>query len=73
MNFKQQYFDCWRAVWEFHKKYFAPPESDEEWQQLVNESEKIAEQWEDKPQARFVKSLLLAVIDEIEKRDKERR
>lgn len=73
MDFKEQYFDVWQEAWRFHKKFYANDGSDQTWEQIVNESSEIARKYEGKPQYSFVKDLILAVLSEIEKKDKERR
>lgn len=73
MDFKAEYFNIWSVAWQLHKEFYSMESTDEGWERLINKSGEIMKQWEDKPQAEFVKKLLLAVIDEIERRDKERR
>ena len=73
MNFREQYFDVWQETWRFHKKFYDNDGSDRTWEQIVDESSHIAKKYEGKPQYNFAKDLILAVISEIEKKDKERR
>ena len=73
MGFKEQYFEIWRQVWEFHKKYSNVSGTDEYWERLVAESGKIVEQYRGLPQYEFIKNLRLAIIGEIERIDKRRR
>lgn len=73
MDFKQQYFNIWRTVWEYHKEFFGMNGTDKKWESAVNKSADIMEQYKDKPEQGFVKSLLLAVVDELERVDKAKR
>ena len=68
MGFKEQYFDIWQQVWSLHKKYYAIQESDEKrWKQLNDECEAIDNQYSGRPEQRFVQSLLLGVVAELER------
>lgn len=71
MNFKEQYFDIWQQVWGLHKKYFGISADDEQkWQQLDKECEQLRGQYKNTPQQKFVESLLLSVIAELERESK---
>lgn len=71
MNFKEQYFDIWQQVWGLHKKYFGISADDEQkWQQLDKECEQLHGQYKNTPQQKFVESLLLSVIAELERESK---
>lgn len=68
MDFKQQYFNIWQQVWSLHKKYYAIQESDEKrWKELDQECERLDKQYENEPERKFVQSLLLAVVGELER------
>ena len=68
MSFKEQYFDIWQQVWSLHKKYYAIQELDEKrWKQLNDECETIDNQYGGQPEHRFVQSLLLGVVAELER------
>lgn len=73
MDFKQEYFSVWKEAWQFHKKFYDNDGSDQAWEQIVNESGEMVRKYEGKLQYNFAKDLILAVISEIEKKDKERR
>ena len=73
MDFREQYFDIWRLVWDFHKKYSNVIGTDEYWERLIAESGKIVEQYRGLPQYEFIKDLMLSIIGEIERIDKRRR
>lgn len=67
MDFKQRYFNIWSEAWQLHKKFAGMAGNDEEWGELVQTSEEIMKEYEKEPQANFMKSLLLAVLAEIER------
>lgn len=68
MSFKGQYFNIWQQVWGLHKKYYDIQEQDEErWKQLNDECEVIDNQYSGRPEQRFVQSLLLGVVAELER------
>lgn len=68
MGFKEQYFDIWQQVWSLHKKYYVIQEQDEKrWKQLNDECEAIDNQYSGRPEQRFVQSLLLGVVAELER------
>ena len=73
MDFREQYFDIWRLVCDFHKKYSNVIGTDEYWERLIAESGKIVEQYRGLPQYEFIKDLMLSIIGEIERIDKRRR
>ena len=73
MEFKKNYFDLWAKAWNFHKKYSNVSGTDEFWERLVNESGEIVKAYEGRPQHDFMKDLVLAVISEIERVDKQQR
>lgn len=68
MDFKKQYFEIWTAAWGLHKKYHGIQEADEKrWKQLNDECEAIDSKYSGRPEQRFVQSLLLAVVGELER------
>lgn len=72
MNFKEQYFDVWTAVWNLHKRYFGIRADDEKaWKRLDQECEQLDQQYRNKPEQRFEQSLLLAVVAELERSSKD--
>ena len=72
LDFKQQYFSIWQEVWTLHKKYFGIRQQDEQrWQLLDRECEKLHDQYKYAPQQKFVESLLLSVVSELEERSKD--
>lgn len=73
MDFKAKYFDLWKVSWDFHGRWCGNSGTDEEWEQIVEESGDILKQYEGKPEWNFMKDLLLSVLSELEKIDKEKR
>lgn len=72
MNFKQQYFNIWGKAYSLHKQFVGMAGTDEAWSNLIETSEKIMKEHEKEPQADFMRSLLLAVLAEIERNCKSR-
>ena len=67
MNFKEQYFSIWREVWDLHKKYHGIRADDEAaWKRLDQECKQLDQQYKNKSEQKFVQSILLAVIGELE-------
>ena len=64
------YFNIYKDVWEFHKKYQQVHTSDEYWKAVANESSQISKRY---GECKFVINLLLAVVDELERIYKEMR
>ena len=62
------YWNIYKDVWNFHKKYADVKEDDAYWEAVVNESNQIAKQYDE---CKFVINLLLAVIDELKRIYKE--
>ena len=68
MDFKTQYFQIWQQVWNLHEKYYNIRADDEAaWQMLNRECEQLDQQYKNKPEQRFVQSLLLGIIAELER------
>lgn len=62
------YVEVYKAVLDFHRKYSKVEDTDEYWQNVVDESGKIAKHYNNH---KFVIDLLLAVVDELERKAKE--
>lgn len=73
MNFKEQYFNLWGEAWGFHKEFASMAGTDEDWQRAVDTSGAIVEKYKGRPEYEFMKSLILAVIDELERQDKRKK
>lgn len=71
MDFKQDYFDLWAKAWNFHKRFSGMSGTDEDWKEVISESERIVNQYDKTVKRCFVQSLLLAVIKELERERKE--
>ena len=71
MNFKERYFAIWQQGWGLHKKYHGIRADDEQkWSQLDKECEALDKKYEGQPEQKFVQSLLLAVVGELERESK---
>lgn len=71
MVFKERYFQIWQTVWNLHKKYFGIRTDDEKrWKQLNAECESIDNQYSGQPERKFLQSLLLAIVGELEREAK---
>lgn len=73
VDFKKVYFDLWGEAWQFHKEFADMTGTDEEWKKVIEVSEQIAKKYKGRPETEFVQNLLLTVIRELERVDKERR
>ena len=62
------YWNVYKDVWNFHKKYPKVQADDEYWKAVVDESGEIVKKYKNH---KFVIALLLAVIDELERVYKE--
>lgn len=68
MDFKEQYFSIWQEVWSLHKKYHGIRASDETaWKQLNAEYEALDARFKGLPEQKFVQSLLIAIVGELER------
>lgn len=68
MNFKERYFAIWQQVWNLHKRYFGIRADDEKaWEKLNDECEALDSKYKNTTQQKFVQSLLLGVISELER------
>ena len=62
------YWNLYKDVWNFHKKYSNVQTDDAYWEAVVDESGQIAKKYDNH---KFAIALLLAVIDELERKAKE--
>ena len=62
------YVEVYREVLDFHRKYSNILNTDEYWDSVVSESDAIAKRYDN---CRFARDLLLAVINELERKTKE--
>lgn len=70
MDFKERYFSIWSQAWQFHKKFYNNNGSTQTWEQIVDESSELVKKYKDKPGHEFMKDLILATLNELERRDK---
>lgn len=73
MDFKERYFSIWNQAWQFHKKFYNNNGSTQTWEKIVDESSELVKKYKDKPGYEFMKALVLSILDELERVDKERR
>lgn len=64
------YFELYRGIWNFHKKFSEVKDTDEYWQAVIDESNEISKKYN---KHKFANDLLLAVISELERSYKEMR
>lgn len=62
------YWNLYKDVWNFHKKYSKVQTDDAYWESVVNESDRISKRYNNQ---KFAVALLLAVIEELERIYKE--
>lgn len=70
MEFKEKYFEIWKEAWNFHGKWFNHNNTDEDWRNLVDESDQIRNKYKDTREYQFTEDLMLIVISELERRSK---
>ena len=61
---KLNYFEAYKTIWNYHKKYSDVKGDETYWQAVAAESENIAKQYNNE---KFIVSLLLAVNDELQR------
>lgn len=67
-DFKQTvYWKIYGDVFAFHKKYAEVREDDEYWERVVNVSGEVYEKYKTLPEGEFAKSLILCILDELER------
>lgn len=62
------YFEMYKDVWNFHKKYQQVQTSDEYWDAVLDESSEIVKKHNN---CQFIMTLILGVVDELERVCKE--
>lgn len=62
------YFDLYKDIWSWHKKYSSVENSDEYWKQVLAEGEQIQKKYNN---CQFVTDLMMTVIGELERKGKE--
>lgn len=62
------YWSAWAQACQLHKKYYGVrPDNEQRWKALDQECERLDKQYENKPERKFMRSLLLAVVAELER------
>ena len=56
------YFNIYKDVWNFHKKYKEVQTTDEYWDNVINESNELGRKYN----SRFASALIIAVLEELE-------
>ena len=64
------YWNLYKDVWNFHKKFSEIKDTDEYWQAVIDESDEISKKYN---KQKFANDLLIAVISELERSYKEMR
>ena len=68
MNFKETaYWTLYADIVNFHRKYAEVREDDEYWERVVNASGEVYEKYKTLPEGEFAKSLILCILDELER------
>lgn len=73
MDFRDTYFNIWKSAWDFHKQFADMAGTDKEWQEVVNTSGAVVEKYKDRPGHEFMKALILSILDELERVDRQQR
>lgn len=61
------YWKIYGDVFAFHKKFAEVREDDEYWQQVVDGASALYKKYESVPEGEFAKSLVLCILDELER------
>ena len=61
------YWKIYGDVFAFHKKFAGVLEDDPYWQQVVDEASTLYKKYESIPEKEFAKSLVLCILDELER------
>ncbi len=68
MDFKDSiYWQIYGDIWSFHKNYADVQTDDSYWDSVVSECGSICKKYMGKPENEFAKSLVLNVVDELER------
>ena len=68
MNFcNSVYWKIYGDIWNYHKQFADIQESDEYWDNVVKFAGEVYRKYEGKPEGEFAKSLVLIVVDELER------
>lgn len=70
LDFNETYFNVWKIAWNFHKKYAAKSSCNADfWEQATEEAAELMKNCEGKPYYNFLKSLLIAVMGELQRQE----
>ena len=61
------YYKIFGDIYNYMKAYYPAKEDDEYWKRLLDEANDIYKKYQDTEQGEFVKSLVLAVLEELER------
>lgn len=64
---KTSYWSIYMDIFNLHKKFSEPVDAEEFWSALVTEADTVYKKYRAYPEVDFAKSLLLAVVAEIER------
>ena len=68
MNFKESaYWTLYADIVNFHRKYAEVGEDDLYWSAVTNEASALYKKHENTPEKEFAKSLILCILDELER------
>lgn len=68
MNFKETaYWTLYADIVNFHRKFADVCEDDEYWERVIDASSKLYEKYKTLPEGEFAKSLILCILDELER------
>lgn len=68
MNFKETaYWTLYADIVNFHRKHAEVRDDDSYWQQVVDEASTLYKRYENIPEGEFAKSLILCILDELER------
>lgn len=62
------YWEVWGQACQLHKKYYGvSPDDGQRWKMLDQECERLDQQYKNRPEQKFMQSLLLAIVAELER------
>lgn len=73
MNFKDSiYWKIYGDIWNYHKQFADIQESDKYWDAVIDEGSSIYKKYANMPENEFAKQLVFCVIDELQRKFKEK-
>lgn len=71
MDFKSTIeFTIYADIWSFHKRYYDVSDSDDYWEAVIDDANTLYKKYDN---SKFAKSLVMAVMEELERKAKEMR